>query len=91
MVKSFKPDVLVSDIGMPDEDGYVLIEKLRAFELDHLRRIPAVALTAYASAEDRVRALSAGYNMHVPKPVEPAELVVVIASLTGRSTKAPKR
>jgi CheY-like chemotaxis protein/anti-sigma regulatory factor (Ser/Thr protein kinase) len=90
-VKQLKPDVLVSDIGMPDEDGYVLIEKLRTLEIDRLKRIPAVALTAYASAEDRVRALAAGYNMHVPKPVEPAELVVVIASLTGRSTKASKR
>jgi PAS domain S-box-containing protein len=90
-VKQLKPDVLVSDIGMPDEDGYVLIEKLRTLETDRLKRIPAVALTAYASAEDRVRALAAGYNMHVPKPVEPAELVVVIASLTGRSTKASKR
>ena len=86
-LNQFKPDVLVSDIGMPEEDGFVLIEKLRALEPEHGGRIPAVALTAYARAEDRLRVLSAGYNMHVPKPVDPAELVIVIASLTGRSRK----
>jgi len=81
----FKPDVLVSDIGMPDEDGYVLIEKIRALETESQKRIPAVALTAYARVEDRLRALAAGFNMHIPKPVEPAELTMVIASLTGRN------
>jgi PAS domain S-box-containing protein len=86
-LKQFEPDVLISDIGMPQEDGYVLIEKVRSLEPERGGRIPAVALTAYARAEDRLRALSAGYNMHVPKPVEPAELAVVIASLTGRSRK----
>jgi PAS domain S-box-containing protein len=80
----FKADILVSDIGMPGEDGYVLMEKVRSLEAAHGGRIPAVALTAYARVEDRMRALGAGYNMHVPKPVEPAELAMVIASLTGR-------
>jgi signal transduction histidine kinase/ActR/RegA family two-component response regulator len=79
------PDVLVSDIGMPGEDGYYLIRKVRALDPDRGGRIPAVALTAYARAEDRMQALSAGYSMHVPKPVEPAELAVVIASLTRRA------
>jgi CheY-like chemotaxis protein len=83
-LKQYKPDVLVSDIGMPDEDGYSLMEKVRASEAGRGERIPAVALTAYARVEDRLRALSAGYNMHVPKPVEPAELAMVIASLTHR-------
>jgi len=73
------PDVLVSDIGMPGEDGYGLIAKVRA-RTDRAARIPAVALTAYASVDDRVRLLSAGFQMHVPKPVEPAELVAVVAS-----------
>ena len=88
MLEQYKPDILVSDIGMPKEDGYVLIRKVRALEPERGGRIPAVALTAYARAEDRLRALTAGYNMHVPKPVEPTELVIVIASLSGRDTKS---
>jgi PAS domain S-box-containing protein len=83
-LEQYKPDILVSDIGMPGEDGYALIEKVRAWEEGRGRQIPAVALTAYARAEDRLCALSAGFNMHVPKPVEPAELAMVIASLAGR-------
>ena len=80
-LNEYRPDVLVSDIGMPGEDGYVLIRKVRELEASTGKRIPAVALTAFARAEDRVRALAAGYNMHVPKPVEPAELALVISSL----------
>jgi PAS domain S-box-containing protein len=80
-----KPDVLVSDIGMPDEDGYALIRKVRALPPEQGGRIPAVALTAHARVEDRMRALSAGYQMHVAKPVEPTELVTIIASLVGRT------
>jgi CheY-like chemotaxis protein len=83
LLKEFKPDVLVSDIGMPEEDGYDLIKKVRAWEKGTKKRIPAVALTAFARVEDRLKALSVGYNMHVPKPVEPAELAMVIASLTS--------
>lgn len=86
-MQQYNPDVLVSDIGMPGEDGYVLIEKVRSLEPGRGGRIPAVALTAYARAEDRLRALSAGYNMHVPKPVEPTELAVVITSLIRRNGK----
>jgi signal transduction histidine kinase/CheY-like chemotaxis protein len=84
VIKSFRPDVLVSDIGMPEQDGYELIKIIRSGNSD-LRRIPAVALTAFARVEDRMKALSAGFNMHVPKPVEPAELITVIASLLERS------
>jgi CheY-like chemotaxis protein len=80
-IDEFEPDILVSDIGMPDEDGYELISKIRAAENGTEKRLPAIALTAFARVEDRLKALSAGYNMHVPKPVEPAELIVVIASL----------
>ena len=82
-----RPDVLVSDIGMPEEDGYSLIRKVRSSEGQSGARIPAVALTAYARAEDRVRALSAGFQVHVPKPVDPVELIVVVASLAGRTGK----
>jgi PAS domain S-box-containing protein len=84
MIEKFGPDVLVSDIGMPEEDGYSLIKKVRASN-SRGRRLPAIALTAYARAEDRVQALSAGFNMHVPKPVELAELVTVIASVLDRN------
>jgi PAS domain S-box-containing protein len=76
------PNVLVSDINMPGMDGYELIRRVRAMERERGGKIPAVALTAYARAEDRVRALQAGYQMHVPKPIEPAELEVVVATLT---------
>jgi len=74
-------DVLVSDINMPEMDGYELIQRVRAMKPELGGRIPAVALTAYARAEDRLRALQSGYQTHVPKPVEPAELEVVVATL----------
>jgi CheY-like chemotaxis protein len=79
-----KPALLISDIGMPGEDGYELIRKIRALASEANRRIPAVALTAFARSEDRQRALLAGYQFHVSKPVEPSELLTVCASLTGR-------
>lgn len=81
MLEEHAPDVLVSDIGMPGEDGYSLIKRIRESKNENFRRIPAVALTAFARTEDRFRALQAGYNMHVPKPVEPAELALVISRL----------
>ncbi len=81
-----KQDILLSDIGMPEEDGYALIGKVRALEdKQGGGRIPAIALTAYARVEDRVRALNAGFQVHVPKPIEPVELVAVVASLAGRT------
>jgi CheY-like chemotaxis protein len=79
------PDVLISDIGMPGEDGYELIRKVRALPAENGGRVPAIALTAYARTEDRMQALRAGYQMHVPKPVELAELVAVVASLVQRN------
>jgi len=78
------PDVLVSDIGMPDEDGYSFIRKVRTASDEKTKDVPAIALTAFARAQDRMRALSSGFQNHVAKPVEPDELVTVIASLTGR-------
>jgi signal transduction histidine kinase/ActR/RegA family two-component response regulator len=85
-----KYDVLISDIEMPNEDGYSLIRKVRALKNPDIGRIPAVALTAHARAADRMRALSEGFQLHIPKPVEPAELVVAISNLTS-GTKKLKR
>ncbi|RKI49380.1 response regulator, partial [Corallococcus sp. AB049A] len=84
------PDVLVSDIGMPGTDGYGFIERVRALPGDQGGRIPAVAITAYARSEDRTRVLRAGFQSHVPKPVEPGELLAVIASLAQRYPAPPK-
>jgi CheY-like chemotaxis protein len=78
------PDVLVSDIGMPGEDGYSLIRKVRALPDESQKNIKAIALTSYARAQDRMQALAAGFQSHVGKPVEPDELATVIASLMGR-------
>jgi CheY-like chemotaxis protein len=82
------PDVIVSDIGMPEEDGYSLIRKLRLLTKHHSRPIPAVALTAFARSEDRTRAMLAGFHSHVAKPVEPDELLAVVAALAGRTDQA---
>jgi len=76
------PDVLVSDIGMPEEDGYSLIRKVRAREASRGGRIPALALTAYGRAEDRQRALAAGFHTHLAKPAHPEELAWVVAGLS---------
>lgn len=77
-------NILISDIGMPDEDGYALLRRVRALEPEHGGGIPAIALTAYARTQDRRAALLAGFQSHVAKPVEPAELIAVIANLAGR-------
>src|SRR5262245_7597694 len=77
-------DALICDIGMPDEDGYAVMRKVRALPPDKGGAIPSIALTAYGRAEDRIRALAAGFQMHVAKPVEPDELAVVILSLLKR-------
>jgi CheY-like chemotaxis protein len=80
-------DLLISDIGMPEADGYWLVRRLRALEAERgVRRLPAVALTAYARNEDRDAALAAGFEAHIAKPVAPAELVEAAARLTGRAT-----
>lgn len=83
-LQQFHPHILVSDIGMPQEDGYTLIRKVRTLPTDQGGKIPAVALTAYAKAEDRAQALLAGFQLHVSKPVNPTELAAVVANLTGR-------
>jgi len=85
VMREWRPDVLVSDIEMPGEDGYALIRKVRALDPREGGRTPAVALTAYGRLEDRMRTLSAGYTMHVPKPVDPGELTTIIASVAGRT------
>jgi PAS domain S-box-containing protein len=78
-------DVLISDIGMPDEDGYSLIAKVRALGKDRGGEVPAAALTAYAGEEDRIRVLRSGFQIHVPKPISPSELIAVVANLAGRT------
>ena len=83
------PDILISDIGMPGIDGYDLIRQIRGLPADAGGKIPAVALTAYTRVEDRLQALRAGYDMHVPKPVELAELVAVAASVVRRQQNPP--
>lgn len=87
-VKQWKPDVLVSDIGMPGEDGYELIRQIRSLPHKEGGSIPAAALTAYARSEDRLRALTSGFQTHVAKPVEPVELAAVVASLAGKTGTA---
>ena len=83
LMEHYRPNVLVSDIGMPEEDGYQFIRRVRALSPQRGGRIPAVALTAYARAEDRKLALLSGYQMHVSKPVEPSELIAIVSSLTS--------
>ena len=78
------PDVLISDIGMPDEDGYEFIRKLRALPPEKGGLTPAIALTGYASRKDRERALDAGYHQHMAKPIEQADIISAIAALVGR-------
>jgi signal transduction histidine kinase/ActR/RegA family two-component response regulator len=79
------PTVLISDIGMPQEDGYGLIRRIRALDNTRGKITPALALTAYARSEDRMAAIRSGYQMHIAKPVEPAELTTVVAALAGRT------
>lgn len=88
ILEEWKPDILVADIGMPDDDGYVLIQRVRALPENRGGRTPALALTAYARTEDRVRILSAGYQIHIAKPVELVELLAAVASLAGRTAKS---
>jgi CheY-like chemotaxis protein len=80
-----RPHILVSDVEMPGQDGYELIRQVRRLAPEDGGKTPAAALTAYARPEDRMRALMAGFQIHVPKPVQPAELVAVVASLAGRT------
>jgi CheY-like chemotaxis protein len=86
-------DALVSDIGLPDEDGYALVRRLREREAKRGGFLPAVAPTGYVRAEDRARVLGAGFQVHVPKPVDPAELTAAIAAVTRdpRGRESPPR
>jgi PAS domain S-box-containing protein len=84
LLQEFNPDVLISDIGMPGKDGLTFIREIRSLEsASQARRRPAVALTAFARPEDRIRVLQAGYNTHVAKPVDPRELLAVVRSLAA--------
>lgn len=86
LAKANRPDVVVSDVGMPGMDGYEFIERLNALLGG---RTPSIALTAFARSKDRTRALRAGFNVHLSKPVEPLELVTTVASVAGRPTTEP--
>ncbi len=90
MLDSDRVDILISDIGMPEVDGYQLIQKIRAREKGEGRKLVAIALTAYARADDRQRALLAGYQMHLSKPVDPRELIAGIASLLNIQAPVPE-
>jgi CheY-like chemotaxis protein len=76
--------VLVSDVGMPGTDGFALVREIRNFQSEKTRKLPAIAVTAYANPEDRVRALVAGYQNHIPKPVDANVLAAAIAKLVVR-------
>jgi signal transduction histidine kinase/ActR/RegA family two-component response regulator len=89
MLDVWKPDVLISDIAMPEEDGYALIKKIRARSAEQNGDLPAAALTAYATIEDRVSILAAGFQMYLSKPADPGELIAVVASLAGRRHRVP--
>jgi CheY-like chemotaxis protein len=83
-IPSARPDVIVADIGMPEQDGYSFIAKVRALPTGEGGTTPVLALTAFARGEDRLKALKAGFDMHVPKPVEPIELATAIRGLADR-------
>jgi PAS domain S-box-containing protein len=86
-----RPDVLISDIAMPDEDGYSLLRRIRALRPEQGGKVPAAALTAYSTSEDRTKALRAGFQIFLPKPVNPAELITVVRTLAGKSSSAPAK
>ncbi|MDD5629939.1 MAG: response regulator [Elusimicrobia bacterium] len=85
-----RPDILISDIAMPDEDGYALIRRIRALPAKEGGRVPAAALTAYATAQNRAEALRAGFQIYLPKPVDPEELVAVVHTLAGKPKSKSK-
>ncbi len=86
-LQTMKPDVLVSDVGMPGEDGYSLLQRVRALSAEEGGAIPAIALTAFARVEDRKRALGCGFQLHLAKPVESSELITAVANLAGRTPR----
>jgi CheY-like chemotaxis protein len=89
-VETWNPDVLVADIGMRDEDGYGLIRKVRALSSEKGGSTPALALTAYTREDDRLRALSAGFQIHLAKPITGPELAAAVANLAGRTNQTEK-
>jgi CheY-like chemotaxis protein len=88
MIETWQPKVLVADIGMEGEDGYDLIQKLRALPAEKGGSIPAVALTAYARIEDRLRALSSGFQVHLAKPVDRNQLAAAVSNLAEKTPRA---
>jgi PAS domain S-box-containing protein len=90
-IENWKPDVLVADIGMSGEDGYGLIRKVRALSSESGGNTPALALTAYTRPEDRLHALSAGYQIHLAKPITGPELAAAVANLAGRTNQTPEK
>ena len=90
LLKQRRYNVILSDLGMPDEDGYTFIGKVRELGSDRGGNTPAAALTAFARSDDRTRIFKAGYQMHIAKPVEPVELVASVATLADIS-RTPKR
>jgi CheY-like chemotaxis protein len=90
VVRQHRPHVLVSDIGMPDVDGYELLRRVRTLGEANGGKLPAIALTAFARSEDRTRALRAGFLVHVSKPVEPSELIATVAAVAGHAGAAER-
>jgi CheY-like chemotaxis protein len=88
IVQRWRPDALLSDIEMPGEDGYSLIRRVRALGVEQGGATPAIALTAYGRPQDRERSIAAGFSMHVPKPVDPAELTAIVAGVTAAGRRA---
>jgi CheY-like chemotaxis protein len=84
VLEDFRPHALLCDICMPEEDGYSFIRRVRALQSEHVRKLPAAALTALASRKDQTRALSAGFQMHLTKPISPEALCGAILKLSGR-------
>ncbi|HEX4415708.1 MAG TPA: response regulator, partial [Lacipirellulaceae bacterium] len=85
VLKEERPNVILSDIGMPQRDGYDFIRAVRALPTESGGKTPAIALTAFARSEDRTRAMMAGYQIHLSKPIEASELIATVASLVGRT------
>lgn len=85
MLQAFSPHVIISDIGMPEKDGYQFIREVRESTPPSIHSVPAIALTAFARSEDRTRAMMAGYHVHIAKPIEPQELLATVGSLAGRT------
>ena len=84
ILETEQPDVVVADLGMPHVDGFQFIARVRRHRSARVRGVPAAALTAYARSEDRMKALAAGFQIHLAKPIDPAELVTTVASLAKR-------